>query len=83
MGLFDMVKGLLGGETVQSALESTGLSEHVEGFLGEGSGIAESFGVDLGQAGETIAGATESLPGGIGEAVQGVIDGGLTENPLA
>jgi hypothetical protein len=70
MGLLDMVKGLLGGETAQGLLEATGLGDHVEGLIGEGGAIAESAGVDVGQV-------TESLPGGIGDAVQGVTDGGI------
>jgi len=83
MGLFDMLKGLVGGETIQNALESTGLGEHVEGFLGDGGGIAESLGVDLGQVTETITGVGESLPGGLGETIQGTVEGVLPENPLA
>ena len=79
MGLLDMVKGLLGSETAQNLLESTGLSEHVEGFIGEGGAVAESMGVDVGQvaesAGVDVGQVTEALPGGIGEAVQGVTDG--------
>jgi hypothetical protein len=35
MGLLDMVKGLLGGETAQGLLEATGLGDHVEGLIGE------------------------------------------------
>ena len=42
MGLFDTIKGLLCGEGIHVVLESTGLSEHVEGFLGEGSTLAET-----------------------------------------
>lgn len=79
MGLLDMVKGLLGGETAQNLLESTGLSEHLEGFIGEGGAVAESMGVDVGQAAESlgvdVGQVTDSLPGGIGDAVQGVTDG--------
>jgi hypothetical protein len=79
MGLLDMVKGLLGGETAQGLLEATGLGEHVEGLIGEGGAIAESAGVDVGQVTETlgvdVGQVTESLPGGLGEAVQGVTDG--------
>jgi hypothetical protein len=70
MGLLDMVKGLLGGETAQGLLDATGLGEHVEGLIGEGGAIAESAGVDVGQV-------AESLPGGIGDAVQSVTDGGV------
>lgn len=65
MGLFDAIKGLLGGDGLQGVLESTGLGEHVEGFLGEGSALAENFGVDLGQATESLGldGVADSLPG--------------------
>ncbi len=83
MGMIDMLRGFLGGETIQNALESTGLGEHVEGILGDGAGVAESLGVDLGQATESITGLGESLPGGVGETIQNVVDGGLPENPLA
>ena len=79
MGLLDMVKGLLGSETAQNLLESTGLGEHVEGLIGEGGAVAESVGVDVGQAAESmgvdVGAVTDSLPGGIGDAVQGVTDG--------
>jgi len=65
MGIFDMVKGLLSGDSLSGVLDSTGLGEHVEGLLGEGSAIAESFGVDLGQATESLGldGVVDSLPG--------------------
>ena len=64
MGLFDTIKGLFSGEGLTGVLESTGLSEHVEGFLGEGSALAENFGVDVGQASEALGidGVTEMLP---------------------
>jgi hypothetical protein len=80
MGLFDAIKGLLGGEGLQGVLESTGLSEHVDGLLGEGSALAENFGVDLGQVTESIGldGIAESLPGGLGD-VAGDALGGLTD----
>ncbi len=80
MGLFDAIKGLLGGDGLQGVLESTGLSEHVDGLLGEGSALAENFGVDLGQMTETIGldGIAESLPGGLGD-VAGDALGGLTD----
>ncbi|HUV16868.1 MAG TPA: hypothetical protein VMW33_00170 [Ilumatobacteraceae bacterium] len=80
MGLFDAIKGLLGGEGLQGVLESTGLSEHVEGFLGEGSALAENFGVDLGQVTESLGvdGVAEALPGGLGD-VAGNALGGLAD----
>ncbi len=80
MGLFDAVKGLFGGDGLQGILESTGLSDHVEGFLGEGSALAESVGVDLGQVTESLGvdGVTEALPGGLGD-VAGNALGGLTD----
>ncbi len=78
MGLFDAIKGLLGGEAAQSLLESTGLSEHIEGLIGDGGAVAESAGIDVGQVTESlgvdVGAVTESLPGGIGEAVQGVTE---------
>ncbi len=83
MGLFDSIKGLLSGDGVQSILESTGLSEHVEGLVGEGSALAENFGLDLGQATESLGldGVTESLPGGLGDVVGGLTDG-VPETPV-
>jgi len=77
MGLFDTIKGLFSGDGIQGVLESTGLGEKVEGFLGEGSAIAENFGLDLGQATESLGldGITESLPGGLGDVVGGLTDG--------
>ena len=77
MGLLDTIKGLLSGDGIQGVLESTGLGEHVEGFLGEGSALAENSGVDLGQATESLGldGVTESLPGGLGDVVDGLTDG--------
>jgi hypothetical protein len=83
MGLLDTIKGLFSGEGLSGVLESTGLGEHVEGFLGEGSAIAENFGVDLGQATESLGldGITESLPGGLGDVVGGLTDG-VTGTPV-
>jgi hypothetical protein len=87
MGLLDMVKGLLGGETAQGLLEATGLGEHVDGLIGEVGGIAESAGVDVDQVTESlgvdVGQVTDVLPGGIGDAVQGVTDGaGGIEPPV-
>jgi hypothetical protein len=80
MGLFDAIKGLLGGEGVQGILESTGLGEHVDGLLGEGSALAENFGVDLGQMTESLGvdGLTDTLPGGLGDVADNAL-GGLTD----
>jgi len=80
MGLFDSIKGLLGGDGLQGILESTGLGDHVEGFLGEGSALAENFGVDLGQVTESLGvdGVAESLPGGLGDVASDAL-GGVTE----
>lgn len=80
MGLLDTIKGLLGGDGLQGVLESTGLSEQVEGFLGEGSALAENFGVDLGQVTESLGvdGIAESLPGGLGDVATDTL-GGLTD----
>ena len=73
MSLLDTIKGFLGGDRIQGLLESTGLGEHVEGILGEGTAVAENFGVDVGQATESLGldGITESLPGGITETLPG------------
>jgi hypothetical protein len=70
MGLFDAIKGLLGGDAIQGVLESTGLDEQVGGLLGEGSAVAESFGVDVGQVTESLGvdGIAESFPGGVTDA---------------
>jgi hypothetical protein len=80
MGLFDAIKGLLGGDGIQGVLESTGLGEHVEGFLGEGSALAENFGVDLGQMTESLGvdGVADALPGGLGDVADNAL-GGLTD----
>ena len=75
MGFVDMVKGLLGGDAAQSALEATGLSEHVEGFLDEGTAVAESVGGEVDQVADTIGSVGDTLPGSAGEVVQGVTDG--------
>ena len=76
MGLFYAIKGLISGDGLSGVLESTGPGEHVEGLLGEGSALAENLGFDLGQASEALGldGLTESLPGGLGEAVSGLTD---------
>jgi hypothetical protein len=83
MALSDVIKGLFGGDGLQGVLESTGLSEHVEGFLGEGSAFAENLGVDLGQATEALGvdDVAESQPGGLGDIMQGATDGGLEAPP--
>ena len=79
MGIFDAIKGLLGGGGLGGVLESTGLSKHVDGVLEAGSALAEDFGVDLGQATEAlgVADVAESLPGGLGDIVQGATEGVL------
>jgi len=84
MGLLDTIKGLFSGDGLQGVLESTGLGEKVEGFLGEGSALAENFGVDLGQVTESLGldGITESLPGGLGDVVGGLTDG-VPETPAS
>lgn len=81
MGLFDALKGLLGGEGVQRVLETTGLSEHVDGFLGEGAGLSEVLGGDAGQVIETL-GVGEALPGGLGEVMEGAVGGAPPELPI-
>jgi uncharacterized protein YidB (DUF937 family) len=80
MGLFDTIKGLFGGEGLQGILESTGLGDQVEGFLGEGSALAENFGVDLGQVTESLGvdGLADALPGGLGDVADNAL-GGLTD----
>ncbi len=73
MGIIDAIKGLLSGDGVSSILESTGVGEHLDGLLGEGSAIADTVGVDLGQATESVGldGVVESLPG---EGIPGSTD---------
>jgi len=61
MGFLDMIKGVLGGEGVQSALESTGLADHIGAVAGEGSAAVEALGADVGAAGDAL-GASEILP---------------------
>jgi len=65
MGILDTIKGLFSGEGLGGILESTGVGDHLDGLLGEGSAIADSVGVDVGQATESLGldGAVESLPG--------------------
>ena len=77
MGLFDAIKGLLGGDALSGVLESTGLGEHVEGLIGDGSALAENFGVDVGQATEALGvdGVTEMLPGGLGDVAGDALQG--------
>jgi hypothetical protein len=50
------------------------------GLFGEGTALAENFGVDLGQVTESlgVAGIAENLPGGLGD-VAGDALGGLTD----
>ena len=78
MGIIDAIKGLLGGEGLQGALESTGLAEHAEGLLGQGSALAEDFGIDLGQATEALGvdSVADALPGGVGDVIHDGLDGG-------
>ena len=80
MGMFDAVKGLFAGDGLQGILESTGLGDHVEGFLGEGSALAENFGVDLGQVTESLGvdGIADALPGGLVDVADNA-PGGLTD----
>lgn len=80
MGIIDAIKGLLGGGGLQDVLESTGLAEHAEGFLGQGSALAENLGIDLGQVTEVLGvdGVADALPGGVGEVIQDGLGGGST-----
>jgi hypothetical protein len=80
MGLFEAIKGLFGGDGIQGILESTGLGDHVDGLLGEGSALAENFGVDLGQVTESLGvdGVADALPGGLGDVADNAL-GGLTD----
>ncbi len=70
MGLFDAIKGLLSSDGLGGVLESTGLGEHVEGLLGDGTALAENFGLDVGQATESLGldGIADALPVDLGEA---------------
>jgi hypothetical protein len=80
MGLFDAIKGLLGGDGVQGVLESTGLGDTVGGLLEQGTGLVENLGVDVGglteSLGVDVGGLTESL--GV-DAVAESVSGGLGE----
>ena len=80
MGLFEAIKGLFGGDGIQGILESTGLGDHVDGLLGEGSALAENFGVILGQVTESLGvdGVADALPGGLGDVADNTL-GGLTD----
>ena len=80
MGLFEAIKGLFGGDGIQGILESTGLGDHVDGLLGEGSALAENFGVNLGQVTESLGvdGVADALPGGLGDVADNTL-GGLTD----
>lgn len=80
MGLFDAIKGLFGGDGIQGILESMGLGDHVDGLLGEGSALAENFGIDLGQVTESLGvdGVADALPGGLGDVADNAL-GGLTD----
>ena len=80
MGLFEAIKGLFGGDGIQGILESTGLGDHVDGLLGEGSALAENFGVDLGQVTESLGvdGVADALPGDLGDVADNSL-GGLTD----
>lgn len=73
MGIIDAIKGLLSGEGLSSILESTGVGEHLDGLLGDGSEVADTVGLDLGQVTESLGldGAVESLPG---EGIPGSTD---------
>lgn len=73
MGIVDAIKGLLSGEGLSGILESTGVGEHIDGLLGQGSEIADTVGIDLGQATESLGldGVVESLPG---EGIPGSTD---------
>lgn len=78
MRVLEAIKGLLGGDGIDGVLESTGVAENLEGLVGDGSALADTVGVDLGQLTETLGvdGVTESLPGGLGDALDGVREGG-------
>ena len=80
MGLFDAIKGVFSGDGLQGILESTGLGDHVDGLVGEGSALAENFGIDLGQVTESLGvdGLTDALPGGLGDVADNAL-GGLTD----
>lgn len=76
MGLLDMIKGLLGGDGIQSALESTGLADHVEAVTGEGSAVVDALGADVGAAADALGGI-EVLPVDLGPElpdISGIVD---------
>lgn len=68
MGFLDMIKGVLGGEGIQSALESTGLADHVGSVMSEGSAAVDAFGSDIGAGAEALGGM-EGLPADLGSAL--------------
>lgn len=68
MGFLEMIKGVLGGDGVQSALESTGLADHLETVMGEGSAALDSLGADVGGAADALGGI-EILPADLGTEI--------------
>jgi len=78
MGFVEMIKGVLGGEGIQSALESTGLADHVQAVAGEGSAAVDALGVDVGAAADALGG-TEVLPADLGPEVPDI--SGLASSP--
>lgn len=75
MGLMDTVKGWLSGDTIQSALETTGLGDQVNGLLGDGAASLGAAGEGLTQAADGVA-SGEVLPAEIGEVIPGLAEGG-------
>jgi hypothetical protein len=72
MGFIDTIKGLLGGTGIQSALESTGLADHVEAFSSQGSAAIDTLGGDLGAGAEALGGL--DVPPDLGPDIGGITD---------
>gem|GEM_PF-1096436 len=79
MGFLDMIKGVLGGEGIQSALESTGLAEHLEAVTGEGSAVVDGLGTDIGGAADALGGI-EVVPADLGMEMPDI--SGIVDSPL-
>lgn len=76
MGFMDVIKGVLSGDGIQSALESTGLADHVEAISGEGSAALDTLGADVGAAADAVGGI-DALPADLGAElpdISGIVD---------
>lgn len=78
MGFLDMIKGVIGGNGIQSALESTGLADHVEAVMGEGSAALDALGADVGGVADALGGI-EVLPADLGPEMPDL--SGIADSP--